>query len=214
MKNLKTTLLAAGLTSLLALGYTIAQQGSGIQGGGGAGGTPGGSDGQVQYNNDGSFGGIGEGTSGQVLTSNGAGMAPSFQDGVKVETGTWATTLSGFTPPIAVTFNWTKQGNLVTLTLAGSSAVTGTSTSTSLSTAADMPSAIQPANTGLSRYYFVPVMNNGSNVMALANVESTAITFGTIGASPGFTLSNGGFASSGTKGINTVFSLTYSLTGT
>lgn len=47
---------------------------------GGGGGTPGGTDGQVQYNNAGSFGGISEGTSGQVLTSTGVGSAPTFQD--------------------------------------------------------------------------------------------------------------------------------------
>ncbi len=43
------------------------------------GGTPGGSDAQVQVNNNGAFAGISEGTSGQVLKSNGAGVAPSFQ---------------------------------------------------------------------------------------------------------------------------------------
>jgi hypothetical protein len=41
--------------------------------------SPGGTNGQVQYNNGGAFGGISEGTSGYVLTSNGAGVAPSFQ---------------------------------------------------------------------------------------------------------------------------------------
>lgn len=43
------------------------------------GGTPGGSDKQIQYNNNGAFGGVLNGSSGQVLTSNGAGSAPSFQ---------------------------------------------------------------------------------------------------------------------------------------
>jgi hypothetical protein len=43
------------------------------------GGDPGGTTGQVQYNNAGAFGGISEGSAGQVLTSNGAMMAPSFQ---------------------------------------------------------------------------------------------------------------------------------------
>jgi len=47
---------------------------------GSGGGTPGGTDGQVQYNDDGDFGGLAEGTAGQVLTSNGAGVAPSFQN--------------------------------------------------------------------------------------------------------------------------------------
>lgn len=42
-------------------------------------GTPGGSTTQMQYNNAGAFGGVSNGTSGQVLTSNGAGVTPSFQ---------------------------------------------------------------------------------------------------------------------------------------
>lgn len=42
-------------------------------------GTPAGTTGQVQYNNGGSFGAIAEGTSNQVLTSNGATIAPSFK---------------------------------------------------------------------------------------------------------------------------------------
>jgi hypothetical protein len=44
-----------------------------------SGGTPGGSNHQIQYNNATAFGGIDNGTSGWVLTSNGASSAPSFQ---------------------------------------------------------------------------------------------------------------------------------------
>ena len=44
-------------------------------------GTPGGTTGQVQYNNAGVFGVLAEGTAGQVLTSNGHGVPPSFQAG-------------------------------------------------------------------------------------------------------------------------------------
>jgi hypothetical protein len=44
-----------------------------------AAGHPGGTTGQVQYNNAGAFGGIAEGTLGFVLTSNGPGVPPSFQ---------------------------------------------------------------------------------------------------------------------------------------
>ena len=42
-------------------------------------GNPAGTTGQVQVNSSGVFGAISEGTSGQVLTSNGAGAAPTFQ---------------------------------------------------------------------------------------------------------------------------------------
>ncbi len=48
----------------------------------GGGGTPGGSNSQVQVNNNGAFAGISEGTAGQFLTSNGAGSAPTFQSPV------------------------------------------------------------------------------------------------------------------------------------
>jgi hypothetical protein len=48
-------------------------------GGGGGGGTPGGTVGQVQFNNGGVFGGIASGATGQILVSNGLGLAPSFQ---------------------------------------------------------------------------------------------------------------------------------------
>ena len=42
-------------------------------------GNPDGTNGQVQFNDNGTFGAIPDGTSGQVLKSNGAGVAPSFQ---------------------------------------------------------------------------------------------------------------------------------------
>ena len=41
--------------------------------------SPAGTTGQVQVNSSGSFGAISEGSSGQILTSNGAGAAPTFQ---------------------------------------------------------------------------------------------------------------------------------------
>ena len=41
--------------------------------------SPAGTTGQVQVNSSGSFGAISEGTSGHILTSNGAGAAPTFQ---------------------------------------------------------------------------------------------------------------------------------------
>ena len=41
--------------------------------------SPAGTTGQVQINSSGSFGGVSEGTSGHILTSNGSGAAPTFQ---------------------------------------------------------------------------------------------------------------------------------------
>lgn len=46
----------------------------------GGGGTPGGTEGQLQVNESGAFGAVAEGTAGQLLTSAGAGAAPTFQD--------------------------------------------------------------------------------------------------------------------------------------
>ena len=49
--------------------------------------SPAGTTGQVQVNSSGSFGAISEGNSGQILTSNGAGAAPTFQNNTGVSTG-------------------------------------------------------------------------------------------------------------------------------
>ena len=49
--------------------------------------SPAGTVGQVQYNNSGVFGAISEGTSGQILTSNGTGAAPTFQNNNGITTG-------------------------------------------------------------------------------------------------------------------------------
>src|ERR1041385_1422674 len=75
MKNRTSRLgwLAAATLSAAAFGtYLTAQQGGS--------GIPGGSSFSTQYKlNATTFGGAGPGTSGQVLTSNGAGLAPTFQ---------------------------------------------------------------------------------------------------------------------------------------
>lgn len=69
----------AGILSATLFGVW-AQSGSGVQGGGGGGGaTPGGSNYATQYKNGTALGGAGPGSSGQVLTSNGAGSAPTFE---------------------------------------------------------------------------------------------------------------------------------------
>lgn len=45
-----------------------------------AGGSAAGSTGQLQYNNAGAFAAVSSGTAGQILTSNGVGIAPSWED--------------------------------------------------------------------------------------------------------------------------------------
>jgi len=49
--------------------------------------SPAGTTGQVQVNSSGSFGAISEGSSGQILTSNGAGAAPTFQNNAGIGIG-------------------------------------------------------------------------------------------------------------------------------
>jgi hypothetical protein len=49
--------------------------------------SPGGSNYQVQYNNNGAFGAISNGTSGYILTSNGASATPSFQVNTGITAG-------------------------------------------------------------------------------------------------------------------------------
>ena len=48
---------------------------------------PGGTTGQLQYNSNNSFGAISEGSSGQILTSAGAGVPPAFATSTAVSTG-------------------------------------------------------------------------------------------------------------------------------
>jgi len=61
----------------LTLGTNLSMSGTTLNATGG--GTPGGSDKDVQYNNAGAFGGIAPSTAGFVLTSNGGSSTPSFQ---------------------------------------------------------------------------------------------------------------------------------------
>src|SRR2546421_5645290 len=77
---MKYTKLLVALLLFLDVGDSVAQS-TGINGppGAGSGGTPGGANTQVQYNNNGAFDGITNGISGQVLTSNGVSAIPTFQ---------------------------------------------------------------------------------------------------------------------------------------
>jgi hypothetical protein len=84
----------------------------------GLSGHPGGTTGQVQYNHAGVFGGIAEGAVGQVLTSNGIGVPPSFQasgsapvlsvfgrtGAVVAQSGDYTYAQISGTPQLAVTF--------------------------------------------------------------------------------------------------------------
>lgn len=68
--------LLAGLLVTVSAANLAQVSGGGVEGGGGQ---PTGSPFAIQYKNGNRFGGTGPGSSGQVLTSRGAGLAPTFQ---------------------------------------------------------------------------------------------------------------------------------------
>jgi len=72
--------LLAGILSAAVIAV-FGQTGTGVQGPGvqGGGGLPAGSNFSTQYRSGNAFGGTGPGTSGQVLTSRGASLSPTFQ---------------------------------------------------------------------------------------------------------------------------------------
>lgn len=78
MTNMRNRIIGAGIAIVLAasLGVLAQISGGGVEGGGGQ---PKGSSFSIQYKNGAQFGGTGPGTSGQLLTSNGASSAPTFQ---------------------------------------------------------------------------------------------------------------------------------------
>lgn len=89
--------LLGGMTVALVSGV-LAQTGTGVQGGGvqGGGGLPAGSNFSTQYRNGNQFGGTGPGTSGQVLTSRGASLSPTYQS-ISTPGSTVPTTVQGDT---------------------------------------------------------------------------------------------------------------------
>lgn len=80
-------------------------------------GNPDGSNGQVQFNDNGTFGAIPDGTLGQVLTSNGAGVAPSFQDAAGGGTDWQPVITTNTTAAAGQGFFVNTSGGAVTLTL-------------------------------------------------------------------------------------------------
>jgi len=135
-------------------------------------GNPAGTNGQVQTNDGGVFGAISEGTSGQVLTSRGAGLAPTFQ------------TASGGTPGGTVGQTQTNDG------AGGFAGISeGTSgqvlTSNGVGSAATFQNAPDPATIDIdSSNVFIsdnpapskttPINNTSVGVDALASVTNAA----------------------------------------
>lgn len=184
MKKLSLVIVAA--LSALAIGSYITAQQSGS-------GTPGGSSFSTQYKlSPTTFGGAGPGTAGNVLTSNGAGSAPTFQAATSVTPAalsrtndTNVTLTLGGTPltsllqATSITAGWTGQ---LGVTRGGTGLATVAQGDLLFGSAADTLSALAK-NTSATRY----LSNTGTtNNPAWAQI---ALTTGVTGTLP---VANGG----------------------
>jgi hypothetical protein len=123
--------------------------------------------------------------------------------------GSFAGTFTGLTGSPATTIRWTKNGNLVTLNLSGTSSFSTVSNATSMAMTG-IPSALSPVQT-TSTQFFAGV-DNSANLTAPCGCfiigGTTTITF-TKDLSTGGT---SGWTASGSKGFNGGFILSYFLT--
>lgn len=177
---------------------------------GGGGSMPGGSNTEIQFNNAGAFGGISDGTSGQVLTSNGAGVTPSFQtvSGTGTVTSVSVTSANGVSGTVATA----TSTPAITLTLG---AITPTSVAASGALSAGTTITATGTVTGAT-VASIGAITAGTNITATgivtgATVASTgAITAGTtITATGNVTGAN----LSGTNTGNQTITLTGDVTG-
>lgn len=141
----KLYLFAAGLLAAASIGVLAQVSGGGVEGGGRI---PGGSAFAIQYKSGNNFGGTGPGSAGQVLTSNGAGAAPTFQaaggGGVTQTVSTQSLNLTGCTTTPTVTISYVVTGSQVTWM---PQATTGACTSNAATfgvAAGGLPAAIRP----------------------------------------------------------------------
>jgi hypothetical protein len=125
-----------------------------------------------------------------ALVIRGYGPTAAGLVDMTADSGTFTGTLSGLTVAVTGAFIWSRNGNQVTLWCSG--AVTGSSTSTSM-TILGLPTAIQPARTQMQPTF---VENSGALVAGFAEVvaSSSTIILG-VGASAN------GFTASGVKGL-------------
>lgn len=158
---------------------------------------------RLSFDTDGSWdiGGSTPGTAGQVITSNGSGSAPSWQDGAAVTSGTFTATYNGFTAGVSGTATYVKIGNHVLLTLP---AATGTS-NTATFTVTGLPAAIQPAT--LTQYITCGPTNNGA--VAIGGGCQVAAASGTMTIEK--LIGDGGatWTNSGTKGFAVAQTIAY-----
>jgi hypothetical protein len=181
---------------VLAIGFAIAQDGPGpeppiTQ--------PGGAVGAVQYNSSGLFAGTGPGSSGEVLTSNGAGMAPTFQAATGGgRSGTYSAAVDGCATAPAWTVAWYKSGDIATLRItAGTTGCTSDETTFSLNPA-NAPADIIPSATVRGIPVVTKLLDDGVRQL---DVSAVVANDGTIFFSLAGSLS--GWTASGTKGFGT-----------
>jgi hypothetical protein len=146
------------------------------------------------------------------LATETQGTLPAASLPFSITSGTFTATLTGMASTTTGTINYSVMGNIVVLYNNGT-AITGTSNSGSM-TMTGFPSGIIPANHGLSMDCGNGVEDNGVQKRGVASWGSApALTFlldvvsGTY-VSPG----TGSFTTTGTKGIEAGWTVTYPLT--
>lgn len=123
--------------------------------------------------------GGGVGSSGQVLTSNGAGTPPSWQSpSGSVTSGSFTATFDdACTTSPTVTFVWQKIGNAVTMMPTASSGFPCTGDSTSFAAAASppVPAAERPATSPVTMALMVGATDNGATTLATITIGTSGI---------------------------------------
>lgn len=144
---------------------------------------------------------LSSGTSGQVLTSNGSGAAPSWSSAITPpETGTFTLTMStGCSSNVDVNFAYRKLSNIVYIRTTGPN-YTCTSNSTSFTALTGLPSYVYPPSG--QRIAAAYVMDNGTSGVGFATISSS----GTLSLSRA-----GNFTASGSKGFANGWEISYTV---
>ena len=147
-------------------------------------GNPDGSNGQVQVNDNGTFGAISEGTSGQVLTSNGVGSAPTFQTASGADPVTSSLDVNS-PKTIKLNGNYPTGTNTVALgEFALSNAMSGNQKNTAIGATALSALTTTSNNTAIG-FNAGEQVNSSNNTFVGANAGD-AITFGSDNTAVGF----------------------------
>lgn len=133
--------------------------------------------------------------------------------GAPATNGTFTATLNGCTTSPTVTMNYSIVGNVCTLVVAGFGNLLGTSNNVG-TTITGLPSAAQPASTQSLCYCILE--DSGTAQMGSATVVSGSgsiqlFLWKAVGGSSPIAIEQQNFASTGTKGLQTGWTITYSL---